>query len=100
MESNFIGKKVIIRSKGAGVFFGTLVRRDGRECELKDARRIWKWDGAASLSELAAAGTAKPRDCRFPAPVESIEVFNLLEVIPCTEQAAASIESVPVWSAR
>ena len=100
METNYVGKKVIIRSEGAGVFFGTMVRRDGRECELKDARRIWRWSGAASLSELAVTGTARPRECRFPAPVDSIEVFNLLEVIPCTDKAAASIESVPVWSAR
>ena len=49
MESN-IGKKVIIRGDRSGVEFGTLVAQNGREVTLKNARRIWYWSGAASLS--------------------------------------------------
>lgn len=64
MESN-IGKKVIIRGDRSGVEFGTLVAQNGREVTLKNARRIWYWSGAASLSQLAKDGTSNPSNCKF-----------------------------------
>ena len=36
------GDYVIVRTYSAGVFAGTLVRREGKEVELKDARRLWQ----------------------------------------------------------
>ena len=90
---------VLIRSGQAGAFAGRLVRREGDEVELADARRIWYWDGAATLSELAVRGTKKPASCKFPAPVASVTVLGVCEVIPMTDEAVASIASVPVWSA-
>ena len=38
---------VVVRSRDAGAFLGRLVRRNGSEVELADARRLWYWDGAA-----------------------------------------------------
>lgn len=96
METN---KKVIIRADRAGVFFGTIVRKDGNEVELKDCRRIWYWDGSASISELAVHGTRKPAQCKFSVTVENITILGVIEIIPCTEKAIESIESVPVWRA-
>ena len=51
-----LNRKVIIRADRAGVFYGTIIRKDKDEVELKDCRRIWYWNGAASLSELALSG--------------------------------------------
>jgi len=92
-------KYVIVRTYSAGVFAGTLVSREGREVTLADARRIWYWDGAASLSQLAMEGTKKPGNCKFPCPVSEVLLTEAVEIIPCTDAARASIESVPVWSA-
>ena len=64
-----IGKYCMVRTYSAGVFAGTLKSRDGKEVVLNDARRIWFWDGAASLSQLATEGTTKPQNCKFPGPV-------------------------------
>lgn len=91
---------VIVRTENAGVAAGTLTARsdDGRRAVLTGARRIWYWDGAATLSELATAGTSKPGGCRFPAPVDSVELLEVIEVLAVTEQAQASIEKVPVWT--
>ena len=89
--------KVIVRGDRSGVFFGTLVKREGREVELKDCRRIWYWDGAASISQLAVDGTAEPDNCKFTVSVERIEILDAIEIIPCTDKAIASIEGVPVW---
>lgn len=92
-----IGKKVIVRGDKSGVFFGELVKREGREVELKNCRRLWYWDGANSISELAVNGTAKPRNCKFTVIVNSIEILDTIEIIPCTDKAINSIEGVEVW---
>lgn len=96
METN-IGKKVIIRGDRSGVEFGELVEHKGREVTLKDARRIWYWDGAASLSQLAKDGTANPSECKFTVSVDSITILDAIEIIPCTDKAIKSIEDVEVW---
>lgn len=88
---------VIIRSERAGVFAGFLVSRDGQEVVLRQARRIWYWQGAASVSQLAIDGTSKPDQCKFPEAVSEMTVLTVIEVIPTTEKARESIVSVKVW---
>lgn len=92
-----LNQKVIIRAERAGVFFGTITRKDGNEVELKDCRRLWYWDGACSISELAVNGTTAPKQCKFSVTVKEITVLGVIEVIPCTDAAVKSIEAVPVW---
>jgi len=91
-------KYVIARTYSAGVFAGFLFRRDGKEATLKNARRIWYWDGAASLSELAVRGTSKPENCKFPVAVPEETLTEVIEIIPTTKQGKESIEGVKVWS--
>ena len=93
------GKYVVVRTYSAGVHTGTLLARDGREVILRDARRIWYWDGAASISQLAKHGVAKPDNCKFSVPVKEILLTEAIEIIPCTEQAELSIKSVKDWTA-
>lgn len=89
----------IVRTYTAGVFFGQIVRRDGREVELENARRIWFWSGAASLSQLAQEGTKDPKGCKFPCPVDRIVLLDAIEILDTTDEAQKSIQEVPVWSA-
>lgn len=96
MESN-IGKKVIIRGSRSGVEFGTLFAQNGSEVTLENARRIWYWSGAASLSQLAKDGTSNPTDCKFTVTVDSITILDAIEIIPCTDKAIKSIEEVNTW---
>ena len=91
-----LNKKVIIRADRAGEFYGTIVRKDGNEVELKDCRRIWYWDGAASLSEIAVSGV-KHETSKITVTVESIVILGVIEIITCTEEAIKNIESAPVW---
>jgi len=88
----------MIRTKAAGVFFGEISWRNKGEIQLRDARRVWYWDGAASLSELAMRGTSKPRKCKFPVAVPLITLRGVIEMIPMTEQAVASLRAVPEWT--
>lgn len=88
---------VIVRTTSAGVFAGEMIERAGREVKLRNARRIWYWKGAASLSQLAQSGTSDPKGCKFPEPVDSILLTEAIEILAVTAAARTSIESVPVW---
>ena len=92
-------KYVIVRTYGAGVFAGELVSRKGQECELANARRLWMWSGAASLSQLAVTGTSNPGGCKFPVAVPSATLTQAIEILLVTADARKSIEAVPVWKA-
>lgn len=92
-----VGKYVIVRADRAGVFAGTLTEKNGTEVIMENARRIWYWDGAASLSEMAISGVSKPENCKFPASLDRILVLGVIEIIPCMKNARDSIEGVPVW---
>ena len=89
---------VIIRTQNAGVHAGVLKAKKGDEVELVNARRIWYWDGAASLSQLAMEGTNKPENCKFPTEVTGIVLQGVIETIQCTEKAMVSIKGVPTWA--
>lgn len=93
MESKY----VIVRTLSAGVFAGLLESRDGQEVILTNARRLWYWNGAASLSQLAMTGTSKPKECKFPAPVTRVTLLQAVEILDVTSDARASIEGVPEW---
>ena len=90
-------KYVIVRTYSAGVFAGYLKKREGNEVTLSNARRIWYWEGAASLSQLAMEGTSRPEKCKFPCPVDEVLLLNAIEILDTTPLAKASIEGVPIW---
>ena len=90
-------EKVIVRGDRSGVFFGTLVERTGREVKLSNCRRLWRWDGANSISQLAIDGTSKPDECKFTVYVKEAIILDAIEVIKCEEKAIKSIESVKEW---
>lgn len=92
------GDWVMVRSRDAGVFAGQLSDRDDSTVYLNNARRIWYWDGAATLSELAIEGTSEPENCKFPTAVPEITVLGVCEIIPMTTKAVQSINAVKVWS--
>ena len=94
---SIIGKTCIVRTQTAGVFLGTVAQRNGKEVTLTNARRIWYWAGAASLSQLATEGTSKPNQCKFPTSVPEVILTEVIEIIPATEAAIASIAAVPEW---
>lgn len=99
MAPNMDGiKYCMVRTYSAGVFAGYIESRDGKEVVLRNARRIWRWAGAASLSQLATDGTSSPSECKFPVAVDKVILTEAIEIIPITAKAKKSIEGVPVWS--
>ena len=91
----------IIRSYGAGVFFGYVAEQkselNGVNITLKQSKRIHYWDGAYSLTQLALEGTKKPLNCRITDAVKSQFIANVIEIIPMTKQAEKNLYEVKVW---
>ena len=96
---NYLNEKVLIRTNRAGVFFGTLSNYDDatRTAEITNTRRIYYWDGAASLSQMATEGVTNPEACKFTVTVPQMMVMEVIEIIPCSDKAIISIESVKIW---
>ena len=87
-----IGKRVLVRTYSAGVHIGTLASinpDNAMECHLKDALRLWKWEGGGlSLSAVAHNGIKGGRLNRTDEAV----LTNAIEYIPVTKEAEATYE--------
>ena len=86
-------KLVCVRTFSAGVHCGTLIKREGMEVTLKDARRIWSWAGALSLHEVSSRGITGGK---VSVAVEEILLTEAIEVIHLTPEAWARIASFEV----
>lgn len=98
MKNKFINQICVVRSERAGVFIGKVIEHDGKEVILSDVRRLWYWDGAASIDEIAMRGVFKKDNCKFPCVVKNKYISDVLEIIPATEQAIKSINEVQEWT--
>ena len=94
-----IGRFCTVRTYSAGVFCGVVKERAGREVVITDAIRIWRWEGAASLSQLAMSGPSVPGGCKFAVPVPEVVATEVIEIIPCTAAGEAAIRAVKSWTA-
>lgn len=91
------GKMYIVRSDRAGVFFGKIAGRDGDSVTMTDVRKLWYWDGACAVEQLALDGTSAPTECKFTVVVSEMEVLGAIQIIPCTDKAAKSLAEVQAW---
>ena len=94
---NQIGKKVIVRADKAGVFFGTLVAKNGLEVQLTKARKLYYWSGANAVEQIALEGVKDPSKCKFTVENDEIVISNYIQINTCTEKAIKNIEKIPVW---
>jgi hypothetical protein len=88
---SMIGTKAIIRTYSAGVWFGTVSEKSGNEVILANARRLWRWKAkqGISLSSVALYGIDESGSRIEPLVTVWLEA---IEILPCTKEAAASIE--------
>lgn len=95
---DYKNKYVIVRGDRSGVFAGNIKSRNGREICMTNVRRIWYWDGAASISQLAKDGVSNPENCKFTVSVDEMEILDAIEIIPCTEKSANQIKELKSWT--
>jgi len=90
---SMLNKQVIIRTINSGVHYGTLVSHQGQEAVLIQARRIWYWEGAFTLSAVATKGISKKSKVSVLVP--EILLTDVIEIIPCTPEAAECLSNIP-----
>lgn len=84
-----IGQFVVVRTYSAGVHCGVLQSKNGKEVVLSDARRIWNWNGANTLNEVATKGVAE--NSRISQPVDAIELTEAIELIQASAAARENL---------
>ncbi len=90
--NTMIGKKCIVRTYSAGVWFGEIAEKSGCEVIVKNARRLWQWCAAESISLSAVAIYGINQDkSKICTPVDSVWL-EAIELIPCTAKAIESID--------
>lgn len=90
----FIGKKVLVRSFDAGVYFGTLENMEGEQVKMRDVRNIWSWEGASCLSQIANNGIKRGRVTQV---VSSMVINRVCQIMPLADAAIKNLESQPKW---
>ena len=90
-----LGRKVIVRSRDAGVIFGDYAGNDGSTVHLRNGVQMWKWAAAQGISliDVATYGV-KASGCKFSSASVAVTVFNACALIDVTDVAAASIGAV------
>lgn len=94
MIEKIYGKKVVVRSRDAGVFFGVLDYMDGETVCLSKARNIWSWEGATCLNQIARDGILTGEVSQA---VDSIVLTSVCQVIMLTGKAMKNLEGQPEW---
>lgn len=98
----WIGRFVIVRCRDAGVHAGILHSRNGRECQLGQSRRLWRWrvkgNKGITLSDVARVGL-DTKDSKVGGPVDILLAENC-EIIACTDEAAENIAQFATYEAR
>ena len=87
----------IVRCDRAGVFFGKIKERNGSEVTMTGVCKLWSWDGACAVEQLAQDGTKAPGNCRFTVTIPEMTVLGAIQIIPCTDDASASLRGVKEW---
>lgn len=90
-------KYFIVRADRAGVFFGQIKERTETEVTMTNVRKLFYWDGACAVEELATNGTKRPTACKFTLTIPEMIIANPIQIIPCTDEAIKSINGVKVW---
>jgi hypothetical protein len=87
---------VLIRTNNAGVHFGTMVKQQGEQVTLVNARRLWSWVGACSLSQVAVDGVNLAKS-KISVSVPKITLFGVNEIITMTKKAGDSMMGAEPW---
>lgn len=90
-------KYYIVRAREAGVFYGEIKERSSEEITMKNVRKLWYWEGACAVEQIAVAGVAKPENCKFTVVVDEMIIANPIQIIPCSEKSKKSIDGVKIW---
>ena len=84
---------VIVRGRLSGVICGYLESRTTDAIVLTEARQVWRWRGANTVTDLARTGASLTEFTRIaePAPRVEIQTADVGAVVYCTQEAQANL---------
>ena len=85
-----VGEYVLVRCRGAGVHAGEIEAVEGEVVVLLRARRVWRWTGGLSCSELSQHGPGDGSRIAVQVPRQALR--DWIELIPCTADARQRLE--------
>lgn len=88
----------VVRTYSAGVHIGYVKEfgeKHPQHAKLLKSRRLHYWDGAASLSQVAMDGVNS--SSRIAMELPEIELTDVIEVIPCSDDAAKFFQKAKAW---
>ena len=97
ISERFVGKICMFRTDSAGVHFGELVEKDHQECLVKNARRVYYWTHACSLSQLAMEGSKDIENCKIAMLVDETILDQVIETIPMSDEAIRILGGASSW---
>ena len=91
-----IGKYVIVRTYSAGVHYGYLSQKEGNEVILTEARRMYTYQAAKSISLTGCAlyGIKSPSRIGGALPEIWLEAIEIIPVSPEVKKCLAEYEEV------
>lgn len=90
-----IGTYVIIRTYSAGVWFGKLEKKSGNEVYLSEARRMYKWLCAKSISLSGVAKYGiKQKESKI-CPALPFVWLEAIEILTLSNEAIKSLKGAP-----
>jgi hypothetical protein len=97
MKNNtMIGKYVVVRTHSAGVHVGVLKSKEGKEVVLTEARRVWYWIGAFTLSAVSQTGVGS--ESKISIAVPEIMLTEAIEIIPCSNAAEKKLRRIKAYA--
>ena len=87
----------IVRTNRAGVFFGKIKEQSHDMIVMTNVRKLFYWNGACAVEELAVNGVQRPSDCKFTVVIDEMTLADPIQIIPCTEKATKNLTEVPIW---
>jgi hypothetical protein len=93
----------IIRADKAGVFLAKIESIEGDTIVCNSLRRLYYWEGALDVTQIAAYGIDRPQSCKFStqlAITDKSTIFNVIEFHPASDKAIESINLVKEWNKK
>ena len=91
-----MGCYCIVRTYSAGVHLGFIEGMWETQVKLSDTRRIWRWGGEFPLKQMALTG--ETNNAKISEKVPQIILTQVIEVIPCTDEAKEKLDRDGQWS--
>ena len=90
-------KMYIVRTDRAGVFYGEVKSKTKDSITMTNVRKVFYWDGACAIEELALNGTAKPSSCKLTVVIPEMEITSPIQIIPCSKNSVEILNSIAIW---